>query len=250
MGNSFRSASTGIQEAGGRLVGFRSAAGGAMAAIGTGVGRGLMGGMRGLYGFLGGPWGIAIAGAMIGLDMLARKQQEAAAAAAAHQQRISSLTQALAASAGLADGSVRAAAVQTLADAKLKDGKTALLGVMHEAGVGTTQLTDAYLGQGTSIDALQKKLLTAANANREWVASGKSGRKVAFTEQGQAYKDAADALGSLSGEFGTAKKKQADLAAAVKGSGAAALDATDPIGCGHEGAGPAHRPRPAVGRRT
>lgn len=230
MGNSFRSASTGIQEAGGRLVGFRSAAGGAMAAIGTGVGRGLMGGMRGLYGFLGGPWGIAIAGAMIGLDMLARKQQEAAAAAAAHQQRISSLTQALAASAGLADGSVRAAAVQTLADAKLKDGKTQLLNVMHEAGVGTSQLTDAYLGQGTSIDTLQKKLLAAANANREWVASGKSGRKVAFTEQGQAYKDAADALGSLSGEFGTAKKKQADLAAAVKGSGAAALDATDPTG--------------------
>jgi TP901 family phage tail tape measure protein len=230
MGNSFRSASTGIQEAGGRLSGFRSAAGGAMAAIGTGAGRGLMGAARGLWGFLGGPWGIAIAGAMVGLDMLARKQQEAAAAAAAHQQRISSLTQALATSAGLADGSVRAAAVQTLADAKLKDGKTALLGVMHEAGVGTTQLTDAYLGQGTSIDALQKKLLTAANANREWVVSGRNGRKVAFTEQGQAYKDAADALGSLSGEFGTAKKKQADLAAAVKGSGAAALDATDPTG--------------------
>lgn len=230
MGNSFRSASTGIQEAGGRLSGFRSAAGGAMAAIGTGAGRGLMGAARGLWGFLGGPWGIAIAGAMIGLDMLARKQQEAAAAAAAHQQRISSLTQALQQSAGLADGSVRAAAVQTLADAKLKDGKTQLLNVMHEAGVGTTQLTDAYLGQGSSIDTLRKKLLDAANANREWVTAGKNGRKVAFTEQGQAYKDAADALGGLSGEFDTARKKQKDLADAVKGSGSAALDATDPTG--------------------
>jgi hypothetical protein len=119
MGNSFRTASTGIQEAGGRLVGFRSAAGGALAAIGTGAGRGLMGAAKGLYGFLGGPWGIAIGAAMIGLDMLAKKQQEAAAAAAAHQQRISSLTQALQQSAGVADGSVRAAAVQTRAVAKL-----------------------------------------------------------------------------------------------------------------------------------
>ncbi|WP_405883677.1 phage tail tape measure protein [Streptomyces sp. NBC_01384] len=229
MGNSFRTASTGIQEAGGRLVGFRSAAGGAMAAIGTGAGRGLMGAARGLYGFLGGPWGIAIGAAMIGLDLLARKQQEAAAAAAAHQQRISSLTQALQQSAGVADGSVRAAAVQTLADAKLKDGKTQLLDVMQAAHIGTTQLTDAYLGQGTSLDALRKRLSAAAEENSKMVLAGRSAEKV-YTPQGLAYKKAANALGSLSGEFDTARKRQKDLADAVKGSGAAALDATNPTG--------------------
>jgi hypothetical protein len=120
--------------------------------------------------------------------------------------------------------------VQTLADAKLKDGKTQLLDVMHEAGVGTTQLTDAYLGQGTSVDALRTKLLAAANANKEWVTVGKMGKERVFTPLGQSYKDAADALGGLSGEFDTARKKQQDLADAVKGSGAAALDATDPTG--------------------
>ncbi|MFE5368217.1 phage tail tape measure protein [Streptomyces mirabilis] len=229
MGNSFRTASTGIQEAGGRLVGFRSAAGGALAAIGTGAGRGLMGAARGLYGFLGGPWGIAIGAAMIGLDLLAKKQQEAAAAAAAHQQRISSLTQALQQSAGVADGSVRAAAVQTLADAKLKDGKTQLLSVMQSAHIGTTELTDAYLGQGTSLDALRKRLSAAAEENVRFVTAGRSTQKV-YTPQGEMYKSAADALGSLSGEFETASKRQKDLAAATKGSGAAALDATDPTG--------------------
>lgn len=229
MGTSFRSASAGIQEAGGRLVGFRSAAGGAVAAIGTGAGRGLMGAARGLWGFLGGPWGVAIAGAMIGLDMLARKQQEAAAAAAAHQQRISSLTQALQQSAGVADGSVRAAAVQTLADAKLRDGKTQLLTVMQQAHVGTTELTNAYLGQGTSIDALRKRLASAAEENVRFVSNGRTTQKV-YTPLGETYKKAGDALGSLSGEFETARNRQKDLADATKGSGAAALDATDPTG--------------------
>jgi hypothetical protein len=188
-----------------------------------------MGAARGLWSFLGGPWGVAIGAAMIGLDMLARKQQEAAAAAAAHQQRISSLTQALNESAGVADGSVRAAAVQTLADAKLKDGKTQLLDVMQQAHVGTKELTDAYLGQGTSIDTLRKRLSAAAEENTRFVSQGKVTSKV-YTPQGHIYKDAADALGSLSGEFDTARKRQKDLAEATKGSGAAALNATDPTG--------------------
>ncbi|WP_405673280.1 phage tail tape measure protein [Streptomyces sp. NBC_01530] len=229
MSNAFRGTSASIQEAGGRMSGFRAAAGGAAAAIGVGAGRGLMGAARGLWGFLGGPWGVAIGAAMIGLDMLARKQQEAAAAAAAHQQRISSLTQALQQSAGVADGSVRASAVQTLADAKLKDGKTQLLDVMQQAHIGTTELTDAYLGQGTSIDALRKRLSAAAEENTRFVSQGKVTSKV-YTPQGHIYKDAADALGSLSGEFETARKRQKDLADATKGSGAAALDATDPTG--------------------
>jgi len=229
MTNAFRGTSASIQEAGGRLSGFRSAAGGAAAALGVGAGRGLMGAARGLWAFLGGPWGVAIGAAMIGLDMLAKKQQEAAAAAAAHQQRVSSLAQALQQSAGLTDGSVRAAAVQTLADAKLRDGKTQLLDVMQRAHIGTTELTDAYLGQGTSIDTLRKRLQAAADDNMRWVTSGRATMKV-YTPQGHIYKDAADALGSLSGEFEDARKKQKDMADAVKGSGAAALDATDPTG--------------------
>ncbi|MFJ5306128.1 phage tail tape measure protein [Streptomyces sp. NPDC088350] len=228
MGTSFRNVSTSIQEAGGRLVGFRSAAGGAASALGVGAARGLMGASRSLVGFLGGPWGIAIGAAMIGLDLLAKHQQEAAAAAAAHQARISSLSQALQESQGIVSGNVRASVAQTLMDAKLKDGKKQLMDVMHKAGVNATELTDAYMGQGTSVDTLRKKLMAVALANREWVASGKNGRKVAFTPLGQSYKDAADALGGLSGEFPDAIKKQKELAAAIKGGSDASSSATNP----------------------
>ena len=229
MTNAFRGTSSSIQEAGGRLAGFRAAAGGATAALGVGAGRGLMGAARGLWAFLGGPWGIAIGAAMIGLDMLAKKQQEAAAAAAAHQQRVSSLAQALQQSSGAIDGNVRATTVQTLADTKLKDGKTQLLDVMKAAGVNATQLTDAYLGQGTSVEALQKRLQAAADENRHWISTGKVSTQV-YTAQGEIYKKAADAIGSLSGELPDAIKRQKDIAAAEKGTGNAALDATNPTG--------------------
>ncbi|MFF3912674.1 phage tail tape measure protein [Streptomyces sp. NPDC001852] len=227
MATSFRSVSGSIQEAGGRFAGFRAAAGGAAAALGTGAGRGLLGAARGLWAFLGGPWGVAIGAAMVGLDMLSRKQQEAAAAAAAHQQRISSLAQALQDSNGAINGNVRASVVQTLADAKLKDGKTQLLDVMKAAGVSALTLTNAYLGQGTSVDALRKRLQAAADANRQWITNGKTTTQV-YSPQGQIYKNAADALGSLSGEFPQAIQRQKDLAAAIKGGGDATTNATDP----------------------
>jgi TP901 family phage tail tape measure protein len=227
MAGSFRSVSSSIQEAGGRMVGFRSAAGGAAAALGTGVGRGLLGASRSLWSFLGGPWGVAIGAAMVGLDMLAKRQQEAAAAAAAHQQRVSSLAQALQDSNGIITGSVRAAAVQTLADTKLRDGKTQLLDVMDSAGVSAKQLTDAYLGQGTSIDALRKKLLAGVESNKVWVQHGKYANQE-LTDQGKAYLAAYNALGDLSGEFPQAAKRAKDLAAAIKGGSDATKDATNP----------------------
>jgi hypothetical protein len=92
--------------------------------------------------------------------------------------------------------------VQTLADAKLKDGKTQLLDVMKNAGVSALQLTNAYLGQGTSVDGLRKKLLAAADENTRFTTNGKTTQKV-YTPLGETYKRAADALGGLSGEFPT-----------------------------------------------
>ncbi|MFF7192005.1 phage tail tape measure protein, partial [Streptomyces sp. NPDC008222] len=227
MAGSFRSVSGSIQEAGGRMVGFRAAAGGAAAALGTGAGRGLLGAARGLWSFLGGPWGVAIGAAMVGLDMLAKKQQEAAAAAAAHQQRISSLAQALLDSNGAMNGAVRAAAVQTLEDTKLRDGKTQLLDVMDKAGVSAKTLTDAYLGQGTSIDTLRKKLLAGVEGSKVWVQHGKYATQE-LNDQGKAYLAAYNALGDLSGEFPQASKRAQDLAAAIKGNSDASKDATNP----------------------
>ncbi|MFF9123156.1 phage tail tape measure protein [Streptomyces sp. NPDC014889] len=225
MGNAFRTTAGQIQAAGGRAVGFRSALGG----IGAAAGSGAVSGMKGLVGFLGGPWGVAMAGAMLGLAWLAKRQQEAAAAAAAHQQRISDLSKALHDSNGAINANVRAAAAQTLEDTKLKDGKTRLLDITRAAGLSERQVTDAYLGQGKSIGALRKEMQQAADVNKTWV-KGSQYASTVYTDQGLAYAQAADALGQLSGEMPEAIRRAKEHADAVRGGGDAALDAANPTG--------------------
>lgn len=220
MGTAFRTTSYSIQNAGGRLVGFRAAAGGAATALGVGAGRGLLGAGRGLVGFLGGPWGIAIGAAMIGLDMLAKKHQQAAQAEADHEQRVEGLTQALQQSNGAVDANVRATAAQTLQDAKLRDGKTSLMEVMSKSGVTLKQLTDAYLGGSSGMD----KLIASTSATAAATLKAK-GPMDATT---QAQIKALGALKDLSGEFPDATKKQKDLAAATKDTGDASDSATSP----------------------
>lgn len=223
MGDAFRSTAGSIRAAGGPAANFRSTLGG----IGAAAGSGAMTGLRGLTGFLGGPWGIAMAGAMIGLAVLAKRQQEAAAAAAAHQARISDLTKALQDSNGAINGNVRAVAVQTLEETKLKDGKTRLLDVTRRAGLSTLAVTDAYLGQGKSLSRLRKEMQDAADVNVTWVKGGQYASTV-YTDQGQKYRNAALALSQLSGEMPEAVRRAKDHAAAVAGGGDAALDATNP----------------------
>lgn len=229
MGNSFRDAAGQIRNADGSLGGFRSNVAGLSAALGTGARAGLTGALRGMYTMLGGPFGIALTGAMIGLDMLAKHQQQAAAAAEAHRARISSLVSALKDSNGVINASVRATAVQTLADMKLKDGKTALLDALHKVGISTTEATDAYLGQGSSIDALRSRILAYADANKVQVKSSDMVGKSVMV-QDAAYTQVADTLATLFGEVPDALKKQKDLNDALNGGGKAAEEAASPTG--------------------
>lgn len=74
-------------------------AGGATVAIG----RGLTGAVSGLVGALGGPWGIAIAAATVGLGFLVSAQANAAQKAAEHKAQIQTLTDALVESNGVID---------------------------------------------------------------------------------------------------------------------------------------------------
>ncbi|MFI9078806.1 hypothetical protein ACIGW8_20405 [Streptomyces sioyaensis] len=179
----------------------------------------------GITSALGGPLGIAIAGVTIGLGLLASKQEENARAAQAHQERIQSLTRALADSNGVVDANVRARAVQLLQDTELADGKGKLVDVMRDADVSLKTLTDSYLEQGGSIEGLQKKLQSLADTNREYVdyAGGKAS-KLEYTDQGQKYKDAADALGHVNGEL---KKSQRDAKEAANAMNKAGSTGTD-----------------------
>ncbi|PNG22424.1 hypothetical protein [Streptomyces cahuitamycinicus] len=180
----------------------------------------------GMTAALGGPLGLAITGITIGLGLLASKQAESARAAEAHKERIQSLAQALADSNGVVDANVRAHAVQLLQDTQLADGKAKLVDVMRNADVSLKTLTDAYLEQGGSVDGLQKKLMALADANREYkdIAGGKAS-VLDYTEQGEKYKAAADALGSVNGELKDSLRNNKEAADAMNTSGATGTDA-------------------------
>ncbi|NEC21809.1 phage tail tape measure protein [Streptomyces parvus] len=203
---------------------FRSANGagvtftGTLNGIGRAAGSGLRSALGGVTNALGGPFGVVMAGVSVGLGLLAARQQKAAQAAAEHQQRVSTLTSALRESGGQIDSNVRNAAAQSLLDTKTEQGQLAK--VMDQAGVPLASLTDAYLGQGTSLDALQKQLQATADKHKVWkdTAGGKATVQD-YSEVGQQYKDAADALGSVKGEMAGALKNAKDLAKATKGAG-------------------------------
>ncbi|WP_405807335.1 phage tail tape measure protein [Streptomyces sp. NBC_01187] len=203
---------------------FRSANGAGVTFMGTlnGVSRAAGSGLRsavgGISNALGGPFGVAMAGVSVGLGLLAARQQRAAQAAAAHQSRISSLTSALRESGGQIDANVRQQAAQALLDTKTDQGQ--LTKVMSQAGVPLSTLTDAYLGQGTSLEALQKQLMATADRHKEYkdLAGGKA-TVLDYSDVGQRYKDAADSLGSVKGEMAESVKNAKELAKATNGAG-------------------------------
>ncbi|WP_149183321.1 phage tail tape measure protein [Streptomyces sp. TRM49041] len=214
MGAAFRSAQ-------GPAAGFTSTLTGMARAAGVG----LRGAMSGLVGFMGGPWGAALVGVTLGLGLLASHQEKAARAAAEHEQRVSTLTDALRESGGVIDDNVRRAAAQTLLDTKVRDGKEKLVDVMERAGVSMTELTDVYLGQGRSLESLQAELNATAEANVRWIAT-QGGAAKAYTDTGLKAAQAADALGEVKGEMAESiknAKRLADASSDTK-SGASAYD--------------------------
>lgn len=203
---------------GGRLSGAMRGVGAANRAASTALG--------GMVSTLGGPLGIAIIGVTVVLGLLASRQEAAARAAAAHKERIDSLSQSLAQSGGVIDANVRAQTAQMLQDVKLADGKAKLVDVLREADVGLGEVTNAYLEQDGTIDGLQKKLMALAEANKEWKTKGKADI-LDYTEEGKRYKAAADQLGTMNGELDKTRKKQAEVADAVKDAGGAGTTAYD-----------------------
>lgn len=215
MGLAYRGAAT----EGGRLSG-------AMRGIGAAnrVASRTMGGMMSA---LGGPLGVAIAGVTIGLGLLAAKQEAAARAAAAHEERISSLAQALADSNGQIDANVRAQAAQYLQDVKLSDGKGKLVDTLRSADVSLKQVTDAYLDQGGSVEGLQKKLEGLAKGTERYVSLGPKTDVLKMTDEGEKYKAAAEALKGMSGELDKSKTKAKELNEAVNGTSSTGTSAYD-----------------------
>ncbi|QOV40150.1 hypothetical protein IM697_18150 [Streptomyces ferrugineus] len=177
----------------------------------------------GITSALGGPLGLAIAGITIGLGLLASRQEEAARATQAHQERVKSLTDALVASGGAIDANVRAQAAQLLQDTELADGKGKLVDMMRKAGVSLGELTNAYLGQGTTLGELQKQLQQTADDHEEWITTAQ-GAAQSWDDEGLAAIRAKDALGAVKGELEESQKKHKELADAINKSGTTGTD--------------------------
>jgi hypothetical protein len=208
----------GAAQHGNRLTGTLRGVAAANRAVSVGVG--------GMMAALGGPLGLVVTGLTIGLGLLATRQAAAARAAQAHEERVKSLSQALAASNGVIDANVRAQAAQLLQDTKLGDGKTKLVDVLRDADVELRELTDAYLEQDGTIGGLQKRMSALAEANKTYQQYGRE-YVLQYDEQGKRYKAAAEALGQVNGELAKTRAAQKDLAAAVNGAGETGTSAYD-----------------------
>ncbi|BCK74002.1 hypothetical protein Srufu_079550 (plasmid) [Streptomyces libani subsp. rufus] len=207
MASSFRTASAAGS-------GFTGTLRGVAAAAGTG----LRSAMGGLVSALGGPWGVAIGVATVGLGLLASAQQKAAQAAAEHDQRISSLAQALRESKGDIDDNVRAVAAQQIQDMKVGDGRQKLVDIMRRSGVSLKDLTSSYLGEGKSLGSLQKQLEAVAEAHTKVSVASGGGVVTDIDPVGKSAKDAAAALAGMKGEMKDSAQSAKELAAAQKGS--------------------------------
>lgn len=100
---------------------FDNASGGAerfgkVAGVAAAGGSLLKSAASGIMGVLGGPWGLALAGASVVLSLFSKKQEEAAQKAAAYKQKVDELTNAYKQSGGAIDQSVISTNNKALAD--------------------------------------------------------------------------------------------------------------------------------------
>jgi TP901 family phage tail tape measure protein len=144
--------------------GIISAAAGTASAVGVG----LKSAFSGLVGFLGGPWGLALAAAGVGLSLLAKNQQEAAQKASEHKQRLSELQSTL----DRTSGSVTQQTRELLANRNATDGVN---DAARRQKIDLKDLLEAQTGNGKALTDVNAKL--RANA-KEYVTSSDAAKNM------------------------------------------------------------------------
>ena len=124
----------------GRSAGSAAAAGSLLKSAGSG-----------LMGVMGGPLGLAFAGASIAAGVWAKHQQDSAQKVAQHKQAVAQLTGTLDQSTGAFTAATRAQAAKDLSD-------KGLLESSKRYGLALSDVTDAYLGQPGAIERVNAAL--------------------------------------------------------------------------------------------
>ncbi|WP_431959436.1 hypothetical protein [Actinacidiphila sp. bgisy160] len=180
---------------------------------------GLRGAVSGLTGALGGPWGIAITGAVIGLGLLMDRQRKNAEAARAHRAEIEDLAQALRDSNGEIDENVRGLVAKAFQEKEVGDTGKTVAEVAEAQGISLRQLTDSALGLAPSLGTVADQMRdTAQGMTRMQVTA--EGVLPIMTQEGHTALEAADAIDGMSGNLNKAQKSNADWASAAKQVGA------------------------------
>lgn len=225
ISNQFTGLAGALGRSEGALRGLAGAAAGTAAALGTG----LKAAAGGLISAFGGPWGVALAAAGVGLSLLASRQQEAAAKAAAHASHVDGLIAALRESNGVITESIRLNQAKTLQTTKLADSEQTFADAARNAGISLSDATDATLGNGKALDELRTKLEGVVAANRvvsEGDLMGGAGTVETLNAQGVAAQKLLDEINRLAGSFKDAEQKRQDLDRAIANGSASMLDAT------------------------
>jgi TP901 family phage tail tape measure protein len=149
MRDSFNTASDGAQRFGG-LAGTAAAAG-----------TGLKLAAGGLVGALGGPFGIAVAGASLGLGLLASHQEAAAKAAAEQKQAVSDLASTL-------DRTTGAVTEQTRQQVQQKNASDGVSNAAERQHIALSALLDAQTGNADAMASVNRQLRAQSG---EWLHS-------------------------------------------------------------------------------
>lgn len=204
----FRGIPTVVGAGVGALSRFASTAAG----IGATLGTGLLRSAGSLVGFLGGPWGVALAAAGIGLQVLAKRQQEAAQKAAVYKAAVSGITESLKATSGVLGQSAREQLVSTDAF------KTAAEGA-KQYGLGLDELANAAIKGGPALDNYRAKLQGIIDTNTFQFADADGSIQTGLTDTGLAAQKALADFDALTGVVKDGKQSYADYAEAVDKAG-------------------------------
>lgn len=207
---------------------FRKAKGDAdgFGATVSGVAAGSMAGLKsaglGLMGFLGGPWGVGIAAATVGLGFFVAKHKEAEARERGLADAGKRVAEVLREQNGIINEAVRKAAAKEAED-------KGLLKIAQGLGFELSTVTDAILTQGDAYDRIRGKLLEQIAAHTKMIdVVSRAGvqQGTVIDAEGRAYQDQLDTLNQVLAGKNNEVAAQQRVDQATKESAASQKDLT------------------------
>ncbi|WP_103342602.1 hypothetical protein [Amycolatopsis sp. CA-126428] len=138
------------------------------------------------------PAALATAGLGVALLLMGQDAERAAKAAATLDASQRSYTEALRASKGAIDDSVRASVAQDLAQKNINGNSKSLLDFAKQYGVALPQVTSAVMGEKDALDAVNRQLDAYAKANPD-AATTVHALQAAIASKGIAFRESTDA---------------------------------------------------------